>query len=189
MNRKRIFCIAALAVVAGCASPATHYYTLSAMPEQVAARSANRDVAIGRISVAKTLDRPQIARRAGSNELQFAEYDRWASGLDDQIRQALTDDLSAEFGTLVASSTHGRDNPPTIVSVEVDKFEADQSGTVSLSARWSAAVPDSPGGQERQENITSPSQGADSAGVARAMSEAVATLAHRIANSIESGPG
>jgi uncharacterized lipoprotein YmbA len=176
--------------LSGCgSSPATHYYTLSAVPEQVASRPSGQNLAIGRITVAKTLDRPQIARRLGSNELEFAEFDRWASGLDDQIRHALAEDLSAELGTIVAPSVSASPAPTTqIIDIAFDRFEADRSGTISLVARWSDGMTGSQNRQEREEIVTSPSEGGDSTGVAAAMSKAVATLAHRIATSLPKVP-
>ena len=39
------------------------------------------------------LDRPQIARRLGPNQLEYAENERWAGPLDDMIRRVLAADL------------------------------------------------------------------------------------------------
>ncbi|MFZ0254953.1 MAG: PqiC family protein [Gammaproteobacteria bacterium] len=54
-------------------------------------------VAIGieTVELAAYLDRPEIATRRGPYQIQFADFDRWAEPLNDNIAQVLTDNLSA----------------------------------------------------------------------------------------------
>ena len=188
--------LAALALLSGsltaCSSPANHYYTLSAQPQAAAepasveAGLASRTVAIGEIKLPDALDRPQIARRLGPNQLEFSDYDRWAGPLDSMIRQVLEADLRA---ALPAGTVLVDDNPSTpanvTIAVDITRFDADKAGRVTLQAGWerldkNGAVRGAP----RTASIVEPGSGPHTAAVAAAMSRAIAELAGRIAAAI-----
>ncbi len=191
--------LAALALLAGslaaCSSPANHYYTLSAQPQaapefaSAAAGLVSRTVAIGEIKLPGALDRPQIARRLGPNQLEFSDYDRWAGPLDSMIRQVLEADLRA---ALPVGMVLVDDNPSTpanvTIAVDITRFDADKTGRVTLEAGWekldkNGAVSGAP----RAASIVEPGSGPHTAAVAAAMSRAVAELAGRIASGLNDG--
>ncbi len=84
-------------IVSACgSSPPTHFYTLSTQPAPAPADPAGypmRTVALGEVKLPDALDRPQIARQIGPNQLEYAEADRWAGPLDDMMRRVLAADL------------------------------------------------------------------------------------------------
>jgi uncharacterized lipoprotein YmbA len=86
------------------ASPPSHYYVLTAHSDSATVRQVGRPwqtVAIGAVRLPGALDRPQIARRLGPNQLEYAESDRWAGPLDDMTRRV----LSADLRSLLPAST------------------------------------------------------------------------------------
>ncbi len=188
--------LAALALLAGslaaCSSPASHFYVLSAQPQAAAAPErapaglVSRTVAVGEIKLPGALDRPQIARRLGPNQLEYSDSDRWAGPLDGMIRRVLEADLRA---ALPAGMVLVDDDPSTpanvTIAVDITRFDADKAGRVTLEAGWeklgkNAAVVGAP----RAARIVEPGSGADTAAVAATMSRAIAELAGRIAAAI-----
>src|SRR5205814_10451955 len=71
--------VAAGLLLAGCgSSPPSKFYVLTADPvPQRVSGAASKTVALGRVSLPGALDRPQIARRKGGNEIVFSEEERW----------------------------------------------------------------------------------------------------------------
>jgi uncharacterized lipoprotein YmbA len=172
-------------LLAGCgSSPASKFYVLTAdlAPQRGAAVAAST-VALGRVSLPGALDRPQIARRRGGNEIVFADEERWAAPLDDMVRRLLADDLAARLpagSSLVESAA--KPPPGITLAVEISRFDADESGTVTLAARWEALGPNGrPLGPPRESTIVEPGAGSGAAAVASTMSRAVSDLAARIA--------
>jgi len=177
-------------LLAGCgASPSSKFYVLTAdpAPPRVATAAsssmARNTVALGRVSLPGALDRPSIARRRGGNEIVYTEEERWAGPLDDMVRRALADDLAARLPagvTLVESAA--RPPPGVTVAVEISRFDADETGVVTLAARWEALGPTGrPLGPPHESMIAVPGTGRDAASLVNAMSRAVSDLAARIA--------
>jgi uncharacterized protein len=179
------------ASLAACSSPPSRYYVLSAQSEATAdpAGVVSTTVAIGAIKLPGALDRPQIARRVGPNQFEYAEYERWAGPLDEMIRRVLTADLRPRLppGDVLIDNDSAS---PAKLTIEIDvlRFDADKSGQVTLEASWeqlgrNGAVVGVPG----NARIVEPGSGSDAAAVAAAMSHAVADLAVRIASGIGAG--
>ena len=180
-------------IVSACgSSPPTHFYTLSTQPAPNAAGQLGypmRTVALGEVKLPDALDRPQIARQIGPNQLEYAEADRWAGPLDDMVRRVLAADLRPLLPAGTALVANDSSTPAqTTVAVEVSRFDADKSGRVTLDANWeildkNAKVVGAP----RQARIVEPGSGSDSAAVAATMSRAVAGLADNIAGGLGGG--
>ena len=189
--------IAALALLAAslasCSSPANHYYTLSAQPQaaaepaSAAAGLVSRTVAIGEIKLPGALDRPQIARRLGPNQLEFSDYDRWAGPLDSMIRQVLEADLRAALPPVMVLVDDNPSTPANVtIAVDISRFDADNAGRVTLAAGWEKLAKNGAVvGAPRAASIVEPGSGPHTAAVAATMSRALAELAGRIAAGIE----
>ena len=82
-------------------------------------------------------------------------------------------------GTMARAAT----TPPGVtLAVEVSRFDADESGAVTLTARWETLGPaGAPLRPPSESTIVEPGSGKDAAAVATTMSRAVAALAARIA--------
>jgi uncharacterized protein len=172
-------------LAAGCgSSPPSKFYVLTADPvPQRAWAGAPKTVALGRVSLPGALDRPQIARRKGGNEIVFSDEERWAGPLDDMVRRVLADDLAARLPAGVSLIESSAKPPPGVtIAVEVSRFDADEAGNVTLTARWEALGPTgAPLRPPSESTITEPGSGTDAPAVATTMSRAVAALSARIA--------
>jgi uncharacterized lipoprotein YmbA len=170
-------------------SPPSHYYELSAEPDPAPVAQAGyptRTVAIGEVKLPGALDRPQIARQIGPNQLEYAESDRWAGPLDDMVRRVLAADLRPLLpaGTALVASDSSAPAGLT-VAVEVSRFDADKAGRVMLDATWETLDKNAKvTGAPRAANIVEPASGSDAAAVAAAMSRALGRLADTIAAGI-----
>jgi uncharacterized lipoprotein YmbA len=175
-------------LLAGCGtSPPSKFYVLTADPAPPRVASfAGSTIALGRVSLPGALDRPSIARRRGSNELVYVEEERWAGPLDDMVRRVLADDLAARLPASVTLVESAAKPPPGVtIAVEISRFEADETGAVTLAARWEALGPTGrPLGPPRESTIVLPGSGRDAAAVVGTMSRALSDLATRIASGL-----
>ncbi len=139
-------CVVALLAGSGCArtSPA-RFYTLQ--PSLAGADSAAEKrlvLAVGPMSVATHLDRPQIATRVGPNELHFDNYHRWAEPLKDSIPTVLSDDLRAALPGVRIVQYPGSETLTfdLRVVVQVIRFDATLGGQATLRAGWMLMEPE-----------------------------------------------
>jgi uncharacterized lipoprotein YmbA len=177
-------------VVAGCGqSEQSRFYVLtenSVPASDTPAGSGGTTIALGSIQLPAALDRPQMARRLGSDELSYAEHERWAGPLDELVRPVLVADLDGRLGsgmTLIESSTA---SPASLtISVDILRFDADATGLVHLNARWEIrGRAGSLVGAPRTVKLVELGSGPDAAAIAATMSRAVADLAGEIAVSV-----
>ncbi len=176
-------------ILAACSSPPSRFYILSAQPDVAAAMPAGparTTVAIGAIDLPRALDRPQIARRVGPNQLEYAEYERWAGPLDEMIRHVLAADLRSRLPPGAALIDDDSSAPAEVtVAVDITRFDADQAGRVTIEASWQKlGKNERAAGGPGNARLVEPESGSDAAAVAATMSRAVADLADRIAAGI-----
>lgn len=142
-------------VLAGCSTtPDSRYYLLSGEPQagegigaQPRQRITSPTVFVDEATVAPYLDRPELATRVGSSRVAFAEFDVWAEPLASLITRAVVDDLGQRFSrdrVLVTPPRLGFD-PDYRLILHVLRFDATESGTVVMDARWTLLA----GRQER----------------------------------------
>jgi hypothetical protein len=137
-------------LLSGCAgsSAATRFYLLSppaggvarAVPAVPAGPGTPQArVAVGPVSVASYLDRPQIVTREGDGvRLGLAEFDRWAEPLAESLPRVLAEDVSRALGgehVLVFPGVKA-DDADIRVAVDVTRLDGSLGGTVVLDAWW-----------------------------------------------------
>jgi uncharacterized lipoprotein YmbA len=177
-------------IPASCSSsPPSDYYVLSAESDPAAVRQVGRPwrtLAVGAVRLPGALDRPQIARRLGPNQLEYAEAERWAGPLDDMTRRVLSADLRPLLpaGTTMVADASSASADMTI-AIEMARFDADKGGRVVLYASWETLGTNGKVvGLPREEKIIEPGTGSDAAAVTATMSRALAGLADKIAAGI-----
>jgi len=191
-----------LGILFGCAnSRPSRFYVLtpqtdSAKAEGATPLRARLLVAVGPVEFPGYLDRPQIVTRVGPNQLELAEFDRWAESLKLGFSGVLVDNLSRRLAdmsiavvrweTSVASSEYQ-------VAVRVERFDRGADQHVVLDVRW-AVLGESRNERGRRDAVgevrwryrdPQPSPSFDE--MAEAMSRAVAVLAKSIEAKIRSG--
>ena len=174
-----------LAGTGACSSPPPKVYTLTMMPgAPVGGRPDTASVAL--VDIPKYLDRPQIVRRSGTVELGVDEFERWGEPLANMVQRVLADDLAARLpaeSVVTTSRTLSGDEAMTI-ELALSRFDPDADGTVVLEAQW--RVRRKAGGRAKTETARITRRPADDSTAAevRAMSDALAELADRIARAI-----
>jgi len=186
--------LCALISAAGCASrsPDVSFYTLT--PEATATGDAVQvggnpvAVIVGPADFPKALRRPQLATRSGPNKIEFDQFNRWAGSLESDFLGAVGANLS---GLLATNRIAVYPNVPVFavdyrVSFEVQRFDADTSGTVTLRSRWTVQ----PTGDTAEEVYVGQFDGTrvaaaeDRSAVVAAQSDLVADLSQDIAAQI-----
>jgi uncharacterized protein len=123
--------------VAGCASPPSHFYTLSrtAVP---GATTSNASVVVGPVSIPAIVDLPQIVVSTGPNQVSINEFERWASPLQNNISRVVAENLVAILGTPRVSLFQGSlgASADFHVAIEVQSFESAPGEAATLNAVW-----------------------------------------------------
>jgi uncharacterized lipoprotein YmbA len=171
-----------LVLLAACSSAPTHFYQLDAKAPEAAVTHRPTLVKVTSVSIPRLLDRDQIVRSTGSEQVELGTLDHWAAPLDALFQQSLTQDLVLRLpaGSVIpANATAGA--PVLTIAVDVMKFEGDAAGHITLDAFWSAAVDPQKPITTHTEHIQLTANDATYAGLTDGMSQAVGVLADRIA--------
>lgn len=163
-----------MALAAGCSSsPSTRFYTLSALAPQTVAPPGVGLVQVTGVSIPGELDRPELVRQEGPNQLAVSGSDRWAAPLDQIIRRVLSDDIVRR----VPTPAEGQQYP---VSVDIHEFYGDEACNVTLRAGWTAHQPHGAASTPVNEEIQVPASGICPDTLAASMSVALGQLSDRI---------
>jgi uncharacterized lipoprotein YmbA len=185
-KQRRLVPMALMLTLAGCLStPPTKFYTIDPVPASTPVQAvAGAPVAVADIRLPGTLDRKEIVRRAGANQLDIAGTERWAAPLDEMIRRVLTQDLAMRLpaGMVMTSNEPAPSEPLRTVAVDIDGFDGDLAGHVVLDAHWSVltGTPARPV-LRRHDRIEANAASADPGAQAATLSRALGDLADRIA--------
>jgi len=167
----RVLALMVALLLGGCASsPPTNFYTLSDTATETAAPAGMGHVIVTGVTIPGEIDRPEIVRKVGPNQLSVAESDRWAAPLEDTIRRVLTDDIGRRTPGAVAQ-------PQRPATVDIHEFYGDASCNVTLRAVWTLGQS---GAQATPEEIRVPSSGSCPTTLAATMSIALGELSDRI---------
>lgn len=138
---------AAVFLLSGCGSPDPRFYVLSGVPaptRPLAARGPDLAVGVGPVEFPDYLDRPQIVTRTGRNELQLAEFDRWAEPLQQNAIQVLAENLAVLLPSKKVVTYPWRRATPVDYQliVKVIRFDRAEGGDSTLSTRWAVLTGD-----------------------------------------------
>ncbi|HTH76687.1 MAG TPA: PqiC family protein [Trinickia sp.] len=134
---------AAIATLAACASPPSHFYTLgsgSSTTDSTTQSTASPAflIEVPTVAVPAQVARAQFVVQAGDARVDVLEQQRWASPPADEIRRALSGDLAARLGTFdVYGTPYPNAIPVYRVSVNVQRFESWPGSHALIDAVWS----------------------------------------------------
>ncbi|MBN3766395.1 PqiC family protein, partial [Burkholderia sp. Ac-20365] len=133
---------ALLAALAACASPPSHFYTLSAGEQAPdAVRTASNPaflIEVPPVDVPPQVAKNQFVVQTGPTQVQVLEQERWASLPGDEIRRALSSSLTQQLGTIDVYGSPYPDRVPVYrVSVNVQRFESWPGSRAQIDAVWS----------------------------------------------------
>jgi len=181
--------IATCLTLAACASAPTHYYTLIA-PEHgdATARAAPFLIEVLPVGIPAQVDQPQLVVRHGAGSITLLEGERWAAPLNDELRTALSNELTYRLGAQdIVGLTHSAGKPILRVKLEVRRFDSVVEQYALLDADWSLGVV----GDHNSARLLCHSQlrepaGSDYASLVRAHQQTIATLATQISDAARS---
>ena len=143
----RLLVAVAAAVLAGCSSaPVVRYHSL--MPVDVPSRAAAASpstiaIVLEPVRVPAQVDQPQWLVRLGDGTMAVLEQDRWASGLGDEFRQALREQLIAGHGATEARPGAGAGS--IRVGVDVRRFESIVAREARTEGSWTLSSSEATG--------------------------------------------
>ena len=136
--------VALLMHLGGCTSSApTRFYVLSPLASSKSESQIIKDegcitIGIGPVELPAYLDRPQIVTRVSENELNLAEFNKWAEPLKDNFTRVLVENLSTLLCADAISIFPWKGPTPIDYQVEVTviRMDGNVGGNVSLVTRW-----------------------------------------------------
>jgi uncharacterized protein len=127
------------AFVVGCASPASHLYTLTPAAATPAGQTPlSVSVVVGPVSVPAAVDLPEIVVSTGPNQVALDEFNRWAAPLQSNISRVVVEDLVMLLGTPRVMQLQQALNAPHdyAVAIEVQSFDSAPGEAATLNAVW-----------------------------------------------------
>lgn len=169
--------------LAGCASQNAKIYTLIALDTGAHVAGPPVTISVATVGVPKYLDQPQLVRRSSDVELNVAEFERWGEPLGNMMQRVLAEDLVRRLplGSVVTTSRTLTGNETSSIELDLSRFEAEAGGTIVLDAQWRI--------RRNGRNVSSPQTtriirrptDATTPATVKAMSDAIADLAARMA--------
>lgn len=138
--RKMITLLIATLLITACGrSQPSQFYVLTDMANSKhQQRSRPFNLGVGPITLPKYLDKPEIVTREHGNELQLAEFHRWAEGLTDNVVRVVGDNINAMLPNshIYSYPWNAKANINYQVEVDVRRFEMDSNYNCVLTAQW-----------------------------------------------------
>ncbi|CAG4886261.1 PqiC family protein [Paraburkholderia saeva] len=132
---------AGVLALAGCASPMSRFYTLNASDAPASTRPAGSSsmlIEVPPVDVPPQVAKYQLVVQSGPTQVQVLEQERWASLPGDEIRRALSSNLTSQLGAIDVYGTPYPDGAPVYrVSVNVQRFESWPGSHALIDAVWS----------------------------------------------------
>jgi len=147
-------------VVAGCASPREHLYSLEPESGDVRAATSSRlvtdrshanpapttlpVVAVGPLTLPDIVDRPQLVVRDSDYAVSVLEQERWAAPLKETLPRLLATQLSAQLPErrFLAASSPALGSANARLAVEITRFDLLRTGGARVSAHWNYRLAD-----------------------------------------------
>jgi uncharacterized lipoprotein YmbA len=167
----------------------SQYYVLTAINPPAVPPVTRHPPAIGLgpISLPGYLDHNEIVTRVGPNQLALSPADRWAEPVDQNFKNVLARNLGQLIGTnqIVQFPWYSNVNLDYKIELNVSRFDADQSGLVTLNAKWIILEPRT--GRillVRESALTQQASGTSTAAEVAALSQSLGSLSQAIAGAV-----
>jgi uncharacterized lipoprotein YmbA len=183
-----VFLLACLALLASCGSTdPSRFYVLSRAEttSDLMQLEGGPQVRLGPIELPDYLSRPEIVSRRGQHRVVLAEYDRWATDLEELFAQTLQANLIIMLPSehVVRFAWEPLVSADHFITVSVGRFEV-MDGTAVLTARWGMADDIGEATAMHLSQYTEPVQGDDYVAIVAALSKTLAALSREIADAV-----
>ncbi len=192
--RNICFGLLCMLLLAGCAtSPATRFYTLSAIKTEEATQNfvtPKYRIVIGQATIPDTVNRAAIVTRQGDNRVQVHENHRWTESLKTEIPRVIALNLSALLPDAQVAGYPQRlalADADFDVVLDVRAFDAMPGKAVALDVQWRIQNrTDEKRTLIQHARLTEEVDGDGMAAVAAAFSRVLATLSEEMAAVVRS---
>jgi uncharacterized protein len=128
-----------LLLLAGCASPRVHFYSLHP-PDRIETvdSGAKASIVIAPLSIPAVVDRPKLVMLESDYEVIVNEQQRWGAPLKDQLVELLAAALTDRMKTrqFVSASSAAINMPVARLSVDFVRLEFSRGDGVHVVAHW-----------------------------------------------------
>jgi len=142
-NVRNVFFLICINTITGCThTEPSKYYVLSPIKDTAPPSATNTEkkhiIGVGPVKFPKYLDRSQIIRFSGDNEVVIEEYNRWAEPIEQNFTRVLRTNLTRlmDYSYAIDYPWKSSLNVRFQVMVDIHQFETGPDGTVSLNAHW-----------------------------------------------------
>ena len=181
--------LVSMILTSGCATPPSRFYILRPLaPASEASTEPLRDIddllAVGPISVPKSIDRPQIVTISGGHLLELHEFERWGEPLVDNLARVIAENVRrlAPHCHATGSVWARRAATGRRLVVDVKSLEIVPGGEVTLEAAWAILDRDEKIVEARRSRVLAAVDGDDFEAKVAAVSRAIAELCEEIAS-------
>jgi uncharacterized protein len=127
-----------VSVGVGCTSAPVRYYTLTPPPDKtLPASEATLTVDVRVVHTPPQLNRAELMVRTGPTEVTLLENERWASPVNDEIKDALRLELQRRLGRMTGSRPAFT---KLTLDIDVRHLEAEFGRYALLEASWTATL-------------------------------------------------
>jgi len=171
----------------------SRYFVLTPVAETTAVGAgpatdgARQTLAVGPVIMPAYLDRLEIVRRSGQNQLVLSSTGVWGEPLDRNLQGVVCVNLVRLLGDVevVPYPSFTATGIDQQVSIAILRFDADEHDKVSLDARWTVQRPaDKRPTDSRESHIVQQAADGSTESMVAAMSKAVGALSQEIAGNL-----
>jgi len=134
--------LAPLLALTACSATPTQFYTLLPPPSAAQAATPSFQIEVQSVDLPPQVSTPQLVVRTGSGEMVPVDTRRWIAPLGDEIRGALSADLSGRlgvhdvYGLPNSVAAAGQGLPTWRITVKVQRFESALGAYARIDALW-----------------------------------------------------
>lgn len=193
MKRVALFCqLVVITLLSACSSPTVRYHTLLApaspvatlSPMAITTHAAPFFIDVLPVGVPAQIDTSQLVIRQGDSGAVVLDNDRWLSPLSEEIRTALSADLTQRLNTQdVSGLVRSADTPVVRIHLQVRRFDSWPGQSVTFDADWSLSAVGEENARARllcRSQFTEQAAGGDTA-MLHAQQQVITRLAEQIA--------
>jgi uncharacterized lipoprotein YmbA len=127
-----------VSVGVGCTSAPVRYYTLTPTPDKtLPASETTLPINVRVVHTPPQLNRAELMVRTGPTEVTLLENERWASPVNDEIKDALRLELQRRLGRMTGLRPAFT---KLTLDIDVQHFEAEFGRYALIEASWSATL-------------------------------------------------
>lgn len=174
------------ALLSGCASKPSHFYTLTPAAKGDGSTALNCAVIVGPVFIPSAADRPQFVVATAPNRVEFDEFNRWDAPLNESVARVVSRDLASLLGTPRVATLPMPDLGPAYrITLRLERFESSreqkQNGEAAIEAVWVVRNPAGDTVKTGSTSVHEPAQGNGYEALAAAHSRALAKVSGDIA--------